>query len=71
MPPQEEHLRLRVALGWLESHRKRLAVERSSAAEQLAKLSREIDRLDREIEAAKTRIASARDKRFEGDSAES
>lgn len=48
--------KLRKALQWLESHRKRLLLDRRSLESQVAGLSTEIDRLGREIEGAQNRL---------------
>lgn len=56
MSSREEALRLKVALGWLESHRRRLEVEHQSAERRLAELASEIDRIGREIDGARSRL---------------
>ena len=56
MTSREDALRLKIALGWLESHRKRRQVERDSVANKLEDLNRQVERIDREIEDVKSRL---------------
>ena len=69
MGSSEESVRLKTALGWLESHQKRLAVERRSTEERLRELTERIARLESEIEGAKSRIRHAGRHRPEADDA--
>lgn len=58
---EEEVEKLHKALQWLESHRKRLLLDRRSLEGQLTGLSTEIDRLGHEIEGARNRLRDLAD----------
>lgn len=52
----EEVQRLRTSLRWLESHDKRLAIQKRSLQDQLAEVEAAIDRLEAEIAQARQRL---------------
>ena len=56
MTAREDSIRLKIALGWLESHRKRRQVERDSTQRRLEELQLEIKRIGREIDSVKSRL---------------
>jgi predicted nucleic acid-binding Zn-ribbon protein len=53
---QNEAERLRTSWRWLQSHHKRLAIQRRSLQDQLAGVDTAIERLKLEIEQAKKRL---------------
>ena len=53
---QEEAARLRTSLRWLQSHDKRLEIQKRSLQDQLAEVESAIDRLKSEIEQAANRL---------------
>lgn len=53
---ETEATRLRTSLRWLQSHDKRLAIERRSLEDQLAEVESAIERLKLEIEQAEQRL---------------
>ena len=52
----EEIDRIRASLRWLESHDKRLAIQRRSLQDQLAEVELAIERLRSEIQEAQRRL---------------
>ena len=52
----EEVQRLRTSLRWLESHDKRLAIQKRSLQDQLAEVEAAIERLEAEIVQARQRL---------------
>jgi chromosome segregation ATPase len=53
---QEEAARLRTSLRWLQSHEKRLEIQKRSLQDQLAEVESAIDRLKSEIQQAARRL---------------
>ncbi len=53
---QNEAERLRTSWRWLQSHHKRLAIQRRSLQDQLAEVDTAIERLKLELEQAKKRL---------------
>lgn len=52
----EEVARLRTTLRWLESHDKRLAIQKRSLQDQLTEVETAIERLETEITQARQRL---------------
>jgi len=53
---QEEAARLRTSLRWLQSHDKRLEIQKRSLQDQLGEVESAIDRLKTEIQQAARRL---------------
>ena len=53
---QDKAARLRASLRWLQSHDKRLAIQRRSLRDQLVEVDTAIERLKSEIEQAEKRL---------------
>jgi len=53
---QEEAARLRTSLRWLQSHDKRLEIQKRSLQDQLGEVESAIDRLKTEIQQAERRL---------------
>jgi len=54
--PANDAKRLETALRWLESHHRRLGVQKRALEHQISDLNGELDRVAREIEAAADRL---------------
>ena len=62
-PKPDEVDRLRTTLRWLESHDKRLAIQKRSLQDQLAEVEIAIERLTSEIQQAQRRLLELQEDR--------